>query len=111
MKKIIVMVVVIAAGLAGAGEVHRPREVTAQGRSADAAVKVARAVLKQKKASLAQPPADWTRAESLYKSKGIAQADHDQYRAQFNVATANAEAAEAQIGVAEANLKTAQTNL
>lgn len=83
----------------------------AQLNSAEAALKVSQADLEQKKATLGQVTADWNRAQKLFESKGIAQAEYDQYRAQFNVATANVEASKAQIGVAQANMKTAQTNL
>jgi HlyD family secretion protein len=83
----------------------------AQLKSAEAAVRVADAELKQKKATLAQATADWNRAQRLFEAKSIAQAEYDQFHAQYEVANANAVAAEAQIGVAQANMRTAQTNL
>jgi HlyD family secretion protein len=83
----------------------------AQVNSAKASVKSAQADLLQKTATLHQATADWTRAQNLYPTGGVAQAEHDQFRAAFEVATANVEVSKANIGVAEANLKTAQTNL
>jgi HlyD family secretion protein len=88
-----------------------PALYAAQVKSAEASVKSAKADLLQKTATLGQATADWSRAQQLYSTGGIAQAEYDQYKATFSVATANVEVSKAQIGVAEANLKTAQTNL
>jgi len=88
-----------------------PAIYQAQVNSALATVKSAQADLQLKTAQLSQATADWQRAQSLYTTGGIAQAEYDQFKATFGVATANIEVSKAQIGVAQANLKTAQTNL
>jgi HlyD family secretion protein len=102
-----------------------PSIYEAQRNSAEAALKSAQATLESanadvlvKTATLSQATADWGRAQKLYPTGGIAQAEYDQYKATFNAATANlavsqasVSTAKAQIAVATANLKTAQTNL
>jgi HlyD family secretion protein len=88
-----------------------PAIYQAQVSSATAAVKSAQADLQLKTAQLNQATADWERAQKLYATGGIAQAEYDQSKATFGVATANVEVSKAQIGVAQSNLKTAQTNL
>src|SRR5438132_371890 len=88
-----------------------PALFQAQVNSATAAVKSAQADLLQKTAQLHQATADWERAQKLYASNGIAQAEYDQQRATFDVANANVAVSNAQIAVARANPKTAQTNL
>jgi HlyD family secretion protein len=94
------------------------KQVQAQLASAEADVKV-------KTATLFQATRDWNRAEKLLPTGGVAQAEHDQYHATFDAATANlavskanleaaranVDTAQAQIGVAQANLKNSQTNL
>ncbi|HEX4591917.1 MAG TPA: HlyD family efflux transporter periplasmic adaptor subunit [Gemmataceae bacterium] len=94
-------------------------------RSAEAALKSAKADVLVKTATLSQATKDWGRAQKLYTggngglaNGGIAQAEYDQYKSQFDSATANLEVAKAAVGTAEAqiaaataNLKTAQTNL
>jgi HlyD family secretion protein len=88
-----------------------PAIYSAQTNSAKAAVKAAQADLLLKTATLGQYTADWNRAQKLYATGGIAQAEYDQVKAAFEAAQANVEVSKANIGVAEANLKTAQTNL
>jgi len=83
----------------------------AQVNSVEAQVKSAQADLLQKTAQLAQATADWNRAQKLFPTGGIAQAEYDQFKATFEVAQANVEVSKANIGVAQANLRTAQTNL
>jgi HlyD family secretion protein len=87
-------------------------------KAAEAALKAAQADVLAKTATLSQATSDWGRAQKLFPTKGIAQAEYDQYKNTFNAATANLAVsqanvgtAEAQIAVAEANLKNAQTNL
>jgi HlyD family secretion protein len=88
-----------------------PALYAAQVRSTTAAVESAKADLRLKTAQLTQATADWTRAQSLYASGGIQQAEYDQFKATFEVAQANVGVSTAQIGVAQANQKLAQTNL
>jgi HlyD family secretion protein len=104
-----------------------PAIYEAQRNSARAALKSAQAGLKSvqadvlvKTATLAQATNDWGRAQKLFNggNGGIAQAEYDQYKSQFDSTTANLEVAkaavgtaEAQIASAEASLKLAQTNL
>jgi HlyD family secretion protein len=94
-------------------------------KAATAAVEVARADLLQKTATLNQATKDWNRAQILITSDGLAQAEFDQLKAVFEVATAavkssnanidvqlaNLNTAKATLGTAQANLKTARTNL
>jgi HlyD family secretion protein len=88
-----------------------PALYTAQANSAEASVKAAKADLIQKTATLNQATSDWKRAQDLFATKGVAQAEYDNMKAVFEVAQANVEVSKANIGVAEANLKMAQTNL
>lgn len=88
-----------------------PALYSAQVNSATAAVKAAEADFLQKSATLRQATADWTRAQKLYTTGGVSQAEYDQLKAVHEVAQANVEVSRANIGVAQANLKTAQTNL
>jgi HlyD family secretion protein len=102
-----------------------PAIYEAQRNSALATLNSAKATLKSSQADvlvktsiLSQATADWGRAQKLFPTAGIAQAEYDQFKQAFETATANLEVskanvgtAEAQIGVAEANLKNAQTNL
>jgi HlyD family secretion protein len=106
--------------LDSSGKVIKPGTVLAQiddalyrapVNSLEAQVKSAQADLLLKKATLYQANADWNRAQKLFTTGGIAQAEYDQYEATFKVAQANVEVSKANIGVAEANLRTAQTNL
>jgi HlyD family secretion protein len=83
----------------------------AQALSTAASVKAAKADLLQKTAVLNQTTADWNRSQKLFATGGVAQAEYDQNKANFEVAQANVEVSKANIGVAEANQKTAQTNL
>jgi HlyD family secretion protein len=83
----------------------------AQVKSTEAAVKAAQADLDLKTAQLGQATADWSRAQRLYPTGGIAQAEYDLYQANYKAALANLEVSKANIGVTQANLKTAQTNL
>jgi HlyD family secretion protein len=94
------------------------KQIQAQLESAKADVKV-------KTATLFQATRDWNRAERLLPTGGVAQAEHDQYHATFDAATANlavskanleaakanVSTAEAQLGVAKANLANSQQNL
>ncbi len=88
-----------------------PALYQAQVTSATASVVATKADLLQKTATLNQTTSDWKRAQSLYETKGIAQAEYDNVKATFEVAQANVEVSKANIRVAEANLNTAQTNL
>jgi HlyD family secretion protein len=83
----------------------------AQVNSAEAAVKSAQADLLLKTAQHEQATKDWTRAQSLFPTGGIAQAEYDQFQASYKVTQANVEVSKANIGTAQANLRTAQTNL
>jgi HlyD family secretion protein len=83
----------------------------AQAKAAAASVKAAEADLMQKTAMLNQTTADWGRAQALFATGGVAQAEYDQCKANYGVALANVDSSKANIGVAKANLKTAQTNL
>ena len=74
-------------------------------------VKAAQADVLVKTATLYQATRDWGRAEKLFGTGGVAQAEYDQYKAAFEAAKANLELSKANVGLAEANLKTAQTNL
>jgi HlyD family secretion protein len=94
-------------------------------KAAEASLKAARADVQTKTAVLSQATSDWGRAQKLFPTNGIAQAEYDQFKATFDGATANLEVskanagtaeanvgtATAQIAVNEANLKNAQTNL
>jgi HlyD family secretion protein len=88
-----------------------PALYAAQVGSSMANVASAQADLQLKTATLNQATADWGRAQKLYQSKGILQAEYDQFKAAYEVAQANVAVSTAQIGVAQANLKVAQTNL
>src|SRR5262249_21613987 len=61
----------------------------AQVRSAEASVKSALADVELKSAQLGQATADWNRAQRLYPSGGVAQAEYDLYQSNFKSATAN----------------------
>jgi HlyD family secretion protein len=83
-----------------------------------AALKSAEADVKVKTATLFQATRDWSRAEKLLPTGGVAQAEHDQYHATFDAATANLavskanlEAATANVGASEAQLAVAKANL
>jgi HlyD family secretion protein len=102
------------------GKVVRPGTVLAQMddelyrgqlKSAEAALKSARADLQLKKAQLGQADGDWERAQKLFATNALAQAEFDHFRAGHKVAQAKLAVSEANVGVAEANLRTAQTNL
>jgi HlyD family secretion protein len=88
-----------------------PALYEAQVGSSTAAVASAEADLKLKTATLNQATADWNRAQKLYVSGGILQAEYDQFKAAFEIAQANVAVSNAQIAVSQANLKVAQTNL
>jgi HlyD family secretion protein len=100
--------------------------------TAQAAVQSARADLVQKQATLKQATADWGRAQKLFGTAGIQQAEYDQIKAVFetqtaavavsqanirqtesnvNTALAQVNTNKANVETAKANLKTAQTNL
>lgn len=76
-------------------------------RSAQSALESAQADLLQKQATLRQATADWGRAQKLYGTSGIQQAEYDQYQAAFQVATANVAVSQATIKQQEANVNTA----
>jgi HlyD family secretion protein len=88
-----------------------PSLYEAQRNSAQASLKAARADVLVKTATLFQATRDWGRAKELHKTGGVAQAEHDQYKAVYEGATANLELSNANVALAEATLKTAQTNL
>jgi HlyD family secretion protein len=76
----------------------------AGGKSADAA-------LEQTKARFTQSEAEWKRAQELSRSKLLAAADFDSYKANFEVAKANVLVAEASVAQARAAVIKAQANL
>jgi HlyD family secretion protein len=88
-----------------------PSLYEAQRNSALASVKAAQADVLVKTANLYQATRDWGRAQKLFGTGGVAQAEFDQYKATFEAATANLELSKSNVGLAEANLKNAQTNL
>jgi HlyD family secretion protein len=88
-----------------------PTLYEAQRNSAQAKLNAAQADLKVKTANLFIATRDWNRAESLIKTNGVAQAEHDQFKATYEAALANLEVSKANVGLAEADLKNAQTNL
>jgi HlyD family secretion protein len=71
----------------------------------------AAANLEQAKAKLDQAAADWKRAEELFKSKLIAEVDHDTAKANYEVAKANVSVANSAVAQAQADLEKAQRNL
>jgi HlyD family secretion protein len=88
-----------------------PTLYTAQVAAAAAGLKAAKADKVLKAATLKQASADFERAQKLLGTGGIAQAEYDLYKSNFEVATATLDVSMANIGTAEANLKIAQTNL
>jgi HlyD family secretion protein len=88
-----------------------PSLYEAQRNSAQASVKAAQADVQVKTATLFLASRDWGRAENLIGTGGVAQAEHDQFKANFEAAKANLEVSKANVALAEANLKNAQTNL
>jgi HlyD family secretion protein len=85
---------------------------------AKAQVESARADVQVKTATLFQATRDWGRAEKLLPTGGVAQAEHDQYHAAFDAATANLavskanlEAATASVGTAQAQINVTKANL
>ncbi len=79
--------------------------------SALASVKSAQADVLVKTANLYSATRDWGRAEKLFGTSGVAQAEYDQFKATYEAAKANLELSKSNVGLAEANLKNAQTNL
>jgi len=77
-------------------------------KSTTAAIDAAKADLLQKTATLTQATKDWNRAETLIKTEGVAQAEYDQFKANYEVAKANFKSSTANIEVMQANLKTAE---
>jgi HlyD family secretion protein len=88
-----------------------PSLYEAQRNAARASVSAAEADVLVKTATLYQASRDWGRAQSLFPTGGVAQAEYDQYKAVHAAAQANLELSKANIGLAKANLKTAETNL
>jgi HlyD family secretion protein len=88
-----------------------PTIYEAQKNSALASLQAARADVMVKTATLNLATRDWGRAEKLYPTNGIAQAEHDQYKSAYEAAKANLELSKSNVALAEANLKNAQTNL
>jgi HlyD family secretion protein len=86
--------------------------------SVRASVAAAEAGVAMKSAALQQATRELERAEKLFKSNGIGQAEYDQVKTALETARANQDASKAmlegtkaQVGVAEANLRMAQLNL
>jgi RND family efflux transporter MFP subunit len=110
-------------------ELERAEAALAQARAyskrVDADLKSAEADVEVKTATLYRATRDWGRAEKLFPTGGVAQAEYDQHKAAFDSARANLDVskasleaaranvatARAQIGVAEANRKMAALNL
>jgi len=69
------------------------------------------ASLQQLKAKLIQTEADWNRAQELNRSKLLATADFDTYKANYEIAKANVSAGEAAIAQAKAATVQAQATL
>jgi HlyD family secretion protein len=69
------------------------------------------ASLQQLKAKLIQTEADWNRAQELNRSKLLATADFDTYKANYEIAKANVSAGEAAIAQAKATTVQAQATL
>jgi len=67
-----------------------------------AAVKAAEADVLVKTATLYQATRDWGRAEKLFETGGVAQAEYDQYKATFEMAKANLELSKANVEQARA---------
>jgi HlyD family secretion protein len=88
-----------------------PSLYEAQRNSAKASLKAAQADVLVKAAALDQATRNWGRAEKLFGTSGIAQAEYDQFKATFDAARANLELSKANVGLAEASLNSAQTNL
>lgn len=88
-----------------------PSIYEAQRNSAQASLAAARADVLVKTANMNLTSRDWGRAQKLFGTGGIAQAEYDQSRAAFEAAQSNLELSKANVGLAEANLKNAQTNL
>jgi len=88
-----------------------PSLYEAQRNSAKASLKAAQADVLVKTAALDQATRNWGRAEKLFGTSGIAQAEYDQFKATFDAARANLELSKANVGLAEASLNSAQTNL
>jgi HlyD family secretion protein len=88
-----------------------PALYEAQLNSAQASVKAAKADVLVKAANLDLMTRDWGRAQSLFGTGGVAQAEYDQAKANFEAAKSNLELSKANVGLAEANQRNAQTNL
>jgi HlyD family secretion protein len=88
-----------------------PSLYEAQRNSARASLRAAEADVMVKAATLDQATRNFGRAEKLFGTSGIAQAEYDQYKATFEASKANLELSKANVGLAEATLNSAQTNL
>jgi HlyD family secretion protein len=73
--------------------------------------KSASASLEETKAKFVQTEAEWKRAQELSRSKLLAIADFDSYKANFEIAKANVLVAEASVAQARAAVVKAQANL
>ena len=82
----------------------------AQLNSAKASLKAAQANVEVNAAALDQANRNWGRAEKLFGTSGIAQAEYDQYKAAFDAAKANLDLSKANVGLAEASKISAETN-
>jgi HlyD family secretion protein len=69
------------------------------------------AALEQTRAKFVQSEAEWKRAQELSRSKLLAAADFDSYRANYEVAKANVLVAEASVAQARASVVKARANL
>ena len=83
----------------------------ADGASADAQVKRAKADLLQMQAKLIQADQDWKRAQKLGPSDALSQSSYDGYKAAYDVAKATVGIGEAAVAQAEAALTKAQQNI
>ncbi len=84
-------------------------------KSAEAAVKSGEAAVKSgeadgnvKRSAVFQTTRDWARAETLIKTGGIQQAEHDQAKAAYDAARASLEVSKANLEAARANLEAAK---
>ena len=83
----------------------------AQLEQAEAGELSAAANLEQMKAKLVQAEAEWKRAQALYNSKLVAQADYDTAEANYEVAKSDVSVAEAGVAQAKASTVQAQAGL
>ena len=88
-----------------------PALYRAQRNSAAASLVAAKADVEVKAAALDQANRNWARAQKLYGSSGISQAEYDQFKATYDGAKANLAFSTANVALAQATLDNTQTNL